>query len=68
VEAAAQNRAATVWRLDRTGSARTGAYAPLIPAILEAEDIAALALFLAADESRHMNGASIPADAGWTVA
>ena len=29
------------------------------------DDIAQLALFLASDESRHINGAIIPADGGW---
>jgi len=50
------------------GAARAGAYGSLIPELLEAEDIAALALFLASDESRRINGAIIPADAGWTAA
>jgi len=55
-------------RLDPAGAARAGAYAGLMPAALDAEDIAALALFLASDESRYINGAIIPADAGWTAA
>jgi NAD(P)-dependent dehydrogenase (short-subunit alcohol dehydrogenase family) len=55
-------------RLDRGGAARAGAYAALIPVTLDPEDIAALALFLASDEARHVNGAIIPADAGWTAA
>jgi NAD(P)-dependent dehydrogenase (short-subunit alcohol dehydrogenase family) len=55
-------------RLDPQGAARAGAYAALIPAFLEPVDIANLALFLASDESRHINGAIIPADAGWTAA
>ena len=55
-------------RLDPAGLARAGAYAALIPAVLDPADIAALALFLASDESRHINGAIIPADAGWTAA
>jgi NAD(P)-dependent dehydrogenase (short-subunit alcohol dehydrogenase family) len=55
-------------RMDATGSARAGAYAALIPALLDPEDIAALALFLASDEARRINGAIIPADAGWTAA
>jgi NAD(P)-dependent dehydrogenase (short-subunit alcohol dehydrogenase family) len=39
-----------------------------MPAALEPEDIAALALFLASDESRYLDGAIIPADAGWRAA
>ncbi len=52
-------------RLDPDGAARAGAFAALIPAVLEPTDIAALALFLASDKSRYINGAIIPADAGW---
>ncbi|MFN8677423.1 MAG: SDR family oxidoreductase [Thermomicrobiales bacterium] len=55
-------------RLDPFGSARAGAYAALIPATLTPQDIADLALFLASDEARHINGAVITADAGWTAA
>ena len=55
-------------RLDVAGAARAGAYGTLMPDFLDPEDIAALALFLASDESRHINGAIIPADAGWTAA
>jgi NAD(P)-dependent dehydrogenase (short-subunit alcohol dehydrogenase family) len=55
-------------RLDAAGAARAGAYASIMPGVLEPEDIAALALFLASDESRYINGAIIPADAGWTAA
>jgi NAD(P)-dependent dehydrogenase (short-subunit alcohol dehydrogenase family) len=54
-------------RIDQQGMARTGAFAALIPAMLEPTDIAALALFLASDASRYINGAIIPADAGWTA-
>jgi NAD(P)-dependent dehydrogenase (short-subunit alcohol dehydrogenase family) len=52
-------------RMDPTGSQRAQQFAALVPAYLEPEDIAALALFLASDESRHINGAIIPADGGW---
>lgn len=55
-------------RLDSFGSGRAGEYAALIPAVLDPSDIAALALFLASDESRYVNGAIITADAGWTAA
>ncbi len=54
-------------KLDPAGSARAGVFAALIPAVLDPSDIASLALFLASDESRHINGAVIPADAGWTA-
>jgi NAD(P)-dependent dehydrogenase (short-subunit alcohol dehydrogenase family) len=53
--------------MDTAGGARAGVFAALIPAMLEPEDIAALALFLASDESRHINGVIIPADSGWTA-
>ena len=55
-------------RLDPAGATRAGEFAALIPAVLDPADIAALALFLASDESRHINGAIITADAGWTAA
>jgi NAD(P)-dependent dehydrogenase (short-subunit alcohol dehydrogenase family) len=55
-------------RIDPTGAARLGGFSNLIPAILEPTDIAALALFLASDASRFINGAIIPADAGWKAA
>ena len=54
-------------RLDPAGAERAMAYSALIPAFLEPDDIAALALFLASDDSRHINGAIIPADGGWTA-
>lgn len=38
------------------------------PGTLSAMDIAKLALFLASDDSVHINGAIIPADMGWTAA
>lgn len=52
-------------RLDPAGSQRAQEFAALAPAYLDAADIASLALFLASDESRHINGAIITADAGW---
>jgi NAD(P)-dependent dehydrogenase (short-subunit alcohol dehydrogenase family) len=55
-------------RMDPVGAARAGEYAALIPVMLEPTNIAALALFLASDESRFVNGAIIPADGGWTAA
>jgi NAD(P)-dependent dehydrogenase (short-subunit alcohol dehydrogenase family) len=52
-------------KLDQAGFARASAFNNIVPGMLESEDIAALALFLASDESRNINGAIIPADAGW---
>ncbi len=52
-------------RVDATGGQRAQEFAALAPAYLEPVDIAALALFLASDESRHINGAIITADGGW---
>jgi NAD(P)-dependent dehydrogenase (short-subunit alcohol dehydrogenase family) len=55
-------------KMDPEGSKRYQAYYSLIPAQLEALDIANLALFLVSDESRYLNGADIPADGGWLAA
>ncbi len=54
--------------MDPEGSKRWGVYYQVIPGQLKALDIANLALFLASDESKMINGAIIPADAGWTAA
>lgn len=55
-------------KLDMTGAARAGEFAHLIPGFLQPSDIASLALFLASDESKMINGAVITADAGWDAA
>lgn len=55
-------------KMDPAGSARSQTYYAAIPGQLKAKDIADLALFLASDESKMINGAIIPADAGWTAA
>jgi NAD(P)-dependent dehydrogenase (short-subunit alcohol dehydrogenase family) len=55
-------------KMDAVRSARTGAFHAIISALLDPEDIANLALFLAPDESCYINGAIIPADAGWRAA
>lgn len=52
-------------KMDPVGSQRLGPVYKTIPATLKAIDIANLALFLASDESKMINGAIIPADAGW---
>ncbi len=50
------------------GGQQASIYAGLIPAFLKAQDIANLALFLASDEAKMINGALVAADAGWTAA
>lgn len=54
-------------KINPEGSKRTRVYTSIMPALLKPIDIANLALFLASDESRHINGAIIPADAGWST-
>lgn len=55
-------------KMEPGGSARAQEYYALIPAVLEPIDIAKLALFLASDDARNINGAVVPADAGWLAA
>jgi NAD(P)-dependent dehydrogenase (short-subunit alcohol dehydrogenase family) len=54
-------------KIDGAGAQQAGIYGGIIPAMLKATDIANLALFLASDESKMINGANIPADAGWSA-
>lgn len=55
-------------RFDAQGSARVGMYQGLMPGLMDADDIAKLALFLASDESLRINGAIVAADCGWLAA
>lgn len=55
-------------KMDPAGSARCNTYYAAIPGQLQAGDIANLALFLASDEASMINGAIVPADAGWLSA
>lgn len=55
-------------RLDQSALGRLSAYHATNPGMLEPIDIANMALFLASDEARHVNGAIIPVDLGWTAA
>ena len=55
-------------KIDAAGSQRLNPVYTLIPGTLQPIDIAQLALFLASDESRYINGVAIPADAGWQAA
>lgn len=50
------------------GAQRSQLYASIIPGMLKSIDIANLALFFASDESKMINGAIVPADAGWRSA
>ena len=54
-------------RIDQAGMARAMAFAALAPAQLDASDIADVALFLASDEGRHVNGALVSVDGGWSA-
>jgi NAD(P)-dependent dehydrogenase (short-subunit alcohol dehydrogenase family) len=55
-------------KMDQAGAARYAGFQGLIPAYLKPLEIAQLALFLASDEAKHVNGAIIPIDGGWTAA
>lgn len=50
---------------DPEGTARVGTFHQTMPRLLEPLDVARVALFLASDEARHINGALIAADGGW---
>ena len=52
-------------KIEMTGAQRAGAFSQLIPNFLQPSDIANLALYLASDESKLINGAVISADGGW---
>ena len=54
-------------KINPEGATRTGLYTSIMPTLLKPIDIANLALFLASDESRYINGAIITADAGWSI-
>lgn len=55
-------------KMDPQASGRYQTWYGAIPATLEPVDIAELALYLASDASRMINGALIAADGGWTAA
>ncbi|MHB9003429.1 MAG: SDR family NAD(P)-dependent oxidoreductase [Coriobacteriia bacterium] len=54
-------------KFDEKGTGRCQTFYGTIPASLEAIDIANAALFLASDESKMINGAILPVDAGWSA-
>ena len=64
-----ENTAGKVAEMDLSsvGPARAGEWASMAPAFGEPMDIAYLALYLASDESKFVNGAVINIDAGWSA-
>ena len=55
-------------KLDQAALERMGAYHASNPGTLDPIDIANAVLFLASDEARHLNGAVLPVDMGWSAA
>ena len=55
-------------KMDPKGSERCQQWYAMIPAQLKPMDVAQVALFLACDESKGVNGAVLATDAGWTAA
>lgn len=55
-------------KMDPEGTARCQTYYAAIPGQLQPMDIAKVALFLASDDASKINGAIVPADAGWLSA
>ena len=62
------NIAASMGQVNPFGYSRMQLTLGLNPRAGKPEEIAGLALFLASDESRYVNGAVIPVDGGWTTA
>ena len=54
-------------KVSREGWRKFRAVAEINPRVAEADEIAEIALFLASDESRALNGAILTADSGWSV-
>jgi len=54
--------------MDPVAFGRIGPVLGLFPHMAEAQRIAGVVLFLASDASRHVNGAIIPVDGGWSAA
>lgn len=55
-------------KIDQEAMVQFGKWHAAMPAQLEADDIADLVLFLVSDEASCINGALVPADAGWLAA
>jgi len=54
--------------LDQEALGRLGAFHASNPGTLDPVDIANAVLFLASDDARHLNGAVLPVDMGWSAA
>jgi len=54
-------------RIDQEALGQYGKWHALVPATLQPDDIANLALYLASDEAAKISGAVIAADAGWSA-
>ncbi|MDR3474023.1 MAG: SDR family oxidoreductase [Devosia sp.] len=55
-------------RIDGAALGRISPYHGANPGTLDPADIANVALFLASDEARHVNGIAMPVDMGWRAA
>jgi NAD(P)-dependent dehydrogenase (short-subunit alcohol dehydrogenase family) len=60
--------AVDVSKMDPKGSERLQKWYSMIPLALHPVDIARVALFLASDDAKGVDGAILRIDAGWTVA
>lgn len=54
-------------KMDQEALGVYGKWHALVPGTLQPEDIANLALYLASDEAKMINGTIVPADAGWAA-
>src|SRR5699024_6054016 len=59
--------AAAMDNIDQYGMEAATRVVNLIPNVGKPEDVANIALFLASDESRYINGVTLAADAGWSA-
>lgn len=54
-------------KIDQEALGVYGTWHAIVPGTLQPEDIANLALYLASDEAKMINGVVVPADAGWAA-
>lgn len=62
------NISSSMKSISEFGAERTKVVQSVIPSVGQPEDIARVALFLASDDSRFINGTVVTADGGWTAA